>query len=340
MAQRFIAAQTDFGGGQVDEDANRREDAKVPKTGARRMENWRQRNTGVLDVRPGHSAICFGGSRVERFRMSAQQELIISFGTATGQTYGAVQILDKAGNVLATNASANYLWTTATVSKINWCTTPDRIVICFPGMRPQVILWNGASNGFTFQQFQFLTVGYQINEPFYRAPPTLGMTLTYSAYTGSIAITSSVPFFTNAMIGTVLSLGGAQCTITAVGSTTPITTCTAAVPTGASMLPRMFCVVDAFSAQSVSPLAIYPPNSIATTSVSKWLVEIGETYHLPGGDGFQWVVDFTVLSGPEAGGAVQYEGLVTQWGSFGLSPPGVLATRHRVVSSIPRMFSA
>jgi hypothetical protein len=36
MAQRFVTAQTDFGGGQVDEDANRREDAKVPKTGAAR----------------------------------------------------------------------------------------------------------------------------------------------------------------------------------------------------------------------------------------------------------------------------------------------------------------
>ena len=317
MAQRFVTAQTDFGGGQCDEDANRREDAKVPKTGARIMSNWRQRNTGALDVRPGRNAICFGGPRAERFRMSAQQELIISFTT------GAVAILDTAENILTSNSSVNYLWTNTTVSKINWCTTPDRIVICFSGMRPQLIKWNAGTNAFTFAQFQFLTIGSQVNEPFYRPPPSLGITIVYSAYTGTVTLTAPSPWFTDAMIGSVISFAGNQATITAVGSSTPITTCTATVPASSALPPRMKTYVDAFNVTSAIP--IFPPNTIAETSVTKNIVEIGAVSFAPGGDGFQWGIDFSLLNNTTAG-IVQYESLASAWGQMRIVQQGSMGT--------------
>src|ERR1019366_4443585 len=104
MAARFINTQIDFSGGQIDEDAKRREDNKAAKTGARTMSNWRQRNTGTLDVRPGRNAFALAAApRTERFRMSPAQELIIAFST------GALAITDTAGNAVASNASASYL---------------------------------------------------------------------------------------------------------------------------------------------------------------------------------------------------------------------------------------
>src|ERR1017187_4654397 len=111
MAARFITTQIDFSGGQIDEDAKRREDNKSAKTGARTMSNWRQRQVGTLDVRPGRNAVTLATApRAERFRMSPTQELIIAFSA------GAIAITDTAGNAIVNNSSAGYLWTNATVS--------------------------------------------------------------------------------------------------------------------------------------------------------------------------------------------------------------------------------
>ena len=262
MAARFLTTQVDFSGGQIDEDAKHREDNKAAKTGARAMSNWRQRNVGTLDVRPGRNAIALAvGPRAERFRMSPIQELIITFST------GALAITDTAGNAIASNASASYLWTNATVSKINWCVTPDRIVICFPGMRPQLILWESGTNAFTFQAFSFMTVGYQINEPFFRFHND-GAIMSPSALTGTITLTCSIPFFKDAMIGQQLSICGQQVLITAVGSSTPITTATALVGVNNSLNNS-----TNFSGKSTT-IAAFPPHTLAETSVTKIMYEI------------------------------------------------------------------
>jgi hypothetical protein len=329
MAQRFVAAQTDFGGGQVDEDANRREDAKVPKTGARLMSNWRQRNTGTLDVRPGRSAICFVGPRAERFRMSAQQELIISFSTNT------VTIMDIAGNVIATQTDAvNFIWTNATVAKINWCTTPDRIVICYPGMRPVIIKWDGAT-GFTFLLFGFLTLGSEINEPFYRPSPSRGILIRYDAYSGVTTLTASAPYFTNAMVGIEFSLGGRQVTILSVGSVTPVTTCTATVV--GSLLPRMKATVDALNQSDATFL--FPPNTIAETSIQHLLIEVGIVYYTGGPDFTQWAVDFFLLSGGVGGNVSQFEQIVGVSGGMQICQAGSAATSKGSFDYTTDLFS-
>src|ERR1035437_38862 len=262
MAARFITTQIDFSGGQIDEDAKRREDNKAAKTGGRAMSNWRQRNVGTLDVRPGRNAVALAaGPRTDRFRMSPTQELIITFSA------GALAITDTAGNAVASNTSANYLWTNATVSKINWCVTPDRIVICFPGMRPQIILWESGTNAFTFQAFSFTTIGWQVNEPFFRYHND-GATMYPSALTGTITLTCSIPLFTNAMIGDQVSICGQQCRITAVGSVTPITTATAVVAAYNTLNES----AD-FTGKS-GIVAAFPLHTLAETSITKVIYEI------------------------------------------------------------------
>lgn len=327
MAQRYVFAQTDFGGGQVDEDAHLREDAKVMKTAARLMSNWRQRNTGTLQVRPGRNAFSLTTApRCERFRMSANQELILSFGTSAGN--GAVAILDRLGNVIASNISANYLWTNSTLNLINWTLTPDRVVICYPGMQPQLILWNEATNVFSFQPFVFATLGFQVNEPFFRLGAR-GATMKPSALTGTITLTCSVPFFTNSMIGQRLSLGGAQVTITAVGSATPITTCTAVVDTNNSL--NAWVSVSVGFNTALNPLAIYPANTLAETAIDKITIETGTAPANLGGN--SWNIFGTVLTGIFVSGINTVNNqLVTAYGSAGIGQFGFITTPQPIIT--------
>src|ERR1017187_8097520 len=262
MAARFITTQVDFSGGQIDEDAKRREDNKAAKTGGRAMSNWRARNVGTLDVRPGRNAIALAaGPRAERFRMSPTQELIITFST------GALAITDTAGNAVASNASASYIWTNATVSKINWCVTPDRVVICFPGMPPQIILWDSGANTFAFSAFAFAPIAHQVQEPFFRFAADVS-TIYPSAIYGTITLTCSIPFFKNSMIGEYLSIAGQQVHITAVGSVTPITTATGVVSNSLALSYEYTNLPSGVPAQD------FPLHTLAETSVSKIMYEV------------------------------------------------------------------
>lgn len=222
--QKIVQSQVDFTGGEIDPQGKRRiDDHPLAKASCRALSNWRPRTTGTLDVRPGRRALAITtGVRAERFRMTPTQELVIVFSV------GAVSILDLAGDTIATNTSSAYLWTAATIVQISWCVCPDRIVICFPGMQPQLIMWSAQSNTFTFTSFAFDTSLNNSMEPFFRFTAR-GATMEWNAddtnYNGtgnSFTLTCSIPFFTRAMIGSLLSICGAQVVITNVsGSGTP-----------------------------------------------------------------------------------------------------------------------
>lgn len=336
MAQRFLTTQTDFSGGQIDEDAKRRDDNKAAKTGARLMSNWRQRNVGTLGVRPGRNAIALtSGPRDERFRMNPAQELIIIFSN------GALAITDTAGNVIASNSSAAYLWTNATVSQINWCAAPDRLVFCFPGMQPQVALYDAGSGTWSFAAFTFQFIDTASQEPFYRRT-ALGATMTPSAQTGSITLTCSRPYFTNAMIGNILSILGCQVTITAVGSVTPITTATVLVT---NILPDW--VAMSFAASSPN---IFFPNQLAQGVVSKNIYEVGTisntgaTYHPGFWNGVYWVNGWwtggtgisgliaTMVSAVHIAASTANEAIVTPYGALTTTGIAVSATAQPTIN--------
>jgi len=307
MAERLVFAQTDFGGGQVDQDANRREDVKVPKTGARTMSNWRQRNTGTIEVRPGRTAVNFPNSRrAERFRMSPAQELIISFPA------GAIVIFDLAGNVVTQFASAAYIWTDATVDQINWCTTEDRIVICFPGMKPQLALWNASlpSNAFSFVPFSFAQIGPQINEPFFRLS-NRGVTIFPSALFGNISLTASAGIFSNLQVGQIYSLAGYQVRFTGTGrldnayvGTGFGTVISSSLATGFG-----FGVNPGYSPQ-ISQM--FPIGTIAETSLSKMIVEVAGYGPAPGG----FLSVFGTVLNNQSPAVVNGDFLVSAWASL------------------------
>lgn len=282
MAERIVSAQVDFGGGQVDEDANRRvEDSKIPKAGARIMSNWRQRNTGTIEARPGRAAICYAGGdgatlRTERFRMSSSQELLISFPT------NAILITDLSGNTIVFSGPSTgyfYAWTNLTANLINWTKTEDRLVFCFPGAQPQVAFWDPKANFFTFAPFTFGLIGPQYNKPFFRfADP--GVTLSLSGISGAVFITASAPIFTPAMVGVALSIGGYQCGITQYVSSTQVWVSVFPSPS----LPIFWGVAIR---QNINRQISFPLNTLSESSLSKVLMETCQ--YAGGGGGFNLV---------------------------------------------------
>ncbi|SDQ99892.1 hypothetical protein SAMN05519103_00356 [Rhizobiales bacterium GAS113] len=209
-----LGAQRDFSGGQVNKAARRRDDGDAVRTGALTMRNWRIEATGQLVPRPGRRPI-FGGAaaRTDYVRMGVGSEFFLSFSA------GAITITDTLGNVVATNASGAYLWTAQTISQIQWCQAEQQIVVCYPTMQPQLLTWNPNTRAWSFSAFAFKGNGAQTFAPFFNFRKD-GSTMAYSATSGSVGLTCSVPFFTNSMIGNTLSIGGQQCVITVVFSAT------------------------------------------------------------------------------------------------------------------------
>ena len=221
MSQKLVIPQTNFSTGEVDPSAKRREDQPRLRFGARVMRNLRPLNTGALSQRPGRRALFLGtGTRTEQFRIANGLDYLLHFSA------GEVAIFSLSGVLLVSNTG--YPWTNANVGQIVWCIAANQIVICFPGMQPQIILYTPSNASWSFSSFSFSTLQSQVQEPFLRRS-VLGATMLASAQTGSITLTCSVPYFTNSMIGSRISFLGQQVTITAVGSTVPITTATATV---------------------------------------------------------------------------------------------------------------
>lgn len=251
MAEKILTAQRDFSSGEVDANAKRRDDVERLKAGARQMRNWRPLESGALDVRPGRRALApADGVRTELLRVSSAPDLWITFST------GKLTIRDLTGAVVATNTSASYLWTDATIGDVSWCVAENNVVICYPGMQPQMVVWDGAA--FSFQAYTFKTAFGTTFMPFFRfSVPGATMFYEVPATGTGVNLTCSVAYFTSAMIGSTLSILGQQWLCTAV------TDSTHATGTVATRLPDSILVtVDDTSPFVVGQAAAYVNQSI------------------------------------------------------------------------------
>ena len=123
------------------------------------------------------------------------------------------------GAQVAVNETPGYLWTPATLAQIYFCVADNEIVLCYPGMQPQIVVYAPATASFAFGPFTFRTITNQSQQPFYRAG-NFGATTTYSAVSGAVTLTCSQPYFAASQVGLVLSILGQQVTITGVSSPT------------------------------------------------------------------------------------------------------------------------
>lgn len=218
MTDKVIIRQRDFSGGEIVEHGKRRDDVEIVRAGARQMRNWRIRNSGAAEQRPGKRLLFkTDGKRVDEVRFG-------SLGTFYFEwTPGTLKIRDTTFAIVA--AVAGLPWTNANMASIVFDRAGYDIVICFPGMRPKIARWSPpTTSSWTFLDFSFrITAGGQRRTPFYRMAGTLGITLTPSATTGSVTVTASAAVFTAAHVGARIRYIGRQLTITAYTSATQVT---------------------------------------------------------------------------------------------------------------------
>ena len=213
--------QTDFSGGQINYALKRRDNLEFVKTGGRQMKNWRIEAGGTLLQRPGRRPVFpTAGGRNEYVRMQASAEFILSFGVGVdplsydpNATWGLIKIFNLDGTAAVSFSSPDCLWTADTLDQISWCVALFDIVICYPGMQPQIMRWSPADQTWTFLPYSFRVINSQVQEPFYRFSVP-GARMTYSGFTGNVTLTCDRPYFRPGMIGMRLSIVGQQVTIT------------------------------------------------------------------------------------------------------------------------------
>lgn len=206
---KHIVRQNDFSGGQITAAAMRGDDKKIVRCAARQMENWRIRNTGSADSRPGRRALFVSAGRTDEVRLGTTTKFKLCFGDQK------LEIRDSADDVIATDSARP--WTVATVADIVWTVFGNDIIICYPGMVPRVATWDGSS--WSFANYAFSNAaGNEKNAPFYRLPETRGITMTPGSINpgASHTVTFSSSVLTSAHVGSIFRYHGVQLQITGV----------------------------------------------------------------------------------------------------------------------------
>ncbi len=217
-----VVRQRDFSAGQIMAEAKRRDDVDVLAGSARTARNWQVEGSGSLRDRPGRVALFRVAGRVEDLRLSATERVFLAFNYDAGTTSGRATVYTTAGVQIAT--ATGYAWTDATVGQINFCLINRDVVIAFPGQKLKVIripVGLGTAAFFDFAFAAGLTGAKQ--QPFYRFPESVGISIQPSARTGSITLTASAAWFVAGHVGTIFRWAGRQILITAFSSSTSVT---------------------------------------------------------------------------------------------------------------------
>jgi len=198
--QKIQGAQRDFSFGEVDVALKRSDEHPARKGGLRQCVNMRILNSKGVQNRPGRSALfpTPNSNRIEEITMSPGNVFKIAFGAAN------IIIFNSAGAQVASFAvqggGAALPWTALNLNQIVYAQLGLAIYITFPGMKPQVVSWDGVTT-WSIADYAELVFGGQKRTWFYRISPQ-GITLLPSARTGNITLTASAPMFKAGHVGT------------------------------------------------------------------------------------------------------------------------------------------
>lgn len=209
--QKQLIRQRDFSTGEVVEHAKRRDDDARVRAGARQLSNWRVLAAGAVENRPGRVALFPDAGRCDEVAVTSETVYRLCFGD------GTLKIRDADGLLVA--GQAGFPWSSATVHLVTWAFVNRDVVVCFPNMKPLVARWNG-TNGWSFQLFAFAVDGDGIPKvPFYRIAAR-GITMTPSAKTGSVTLTTSADVFVAGHVGAIFRWANKRLRIDSVASAT------------------------------------------------------------------------------------------------------------------------
>lgn len=286
-----ISVKTNFTAGQLSANLLGRGDLRIFENGARSLQNVLIHPTGGISRRKGLRFI----------DEIASEGRLIAFEFNTEQTY-LLCLMNKSLKIYKNGAEIAALetpWTLEQLKTINWTQSADTLLIVHPDVAPQQISRN-ANEEWQISEWEYYTKDGQIFCPYFNYYQNK-VTLTPSAATGTITLTSNTAIFSDAYIGLRLRINKGEVTITSVASATQ---CTASVKKN---LSGTAAVTDweeqAFSALRGFPNSVTFHQDRMVIGGSKslpnrlWLSKSSDLFNFDIGTGLDdEAIDFAILS--------------------------------------------
>jgi len=210
---RIRQVKTNFTAGEISRELLGRGDLRAYENGALELRNLFIYPTGGVTRRAGLSYIDTvpGDGR------------LISFEFNTEQTYLMV-VTDEQIDIYAGGISVQTLaapWESSHIPQLTWTQSADTLLLVHPDVPPKKLLRNSGGS-FVLEDWVFFTEGNVIQQPYYKFAPST-VTITPSATTGTITLTTSANVFEAGHAGTHMRVGGKEVAVTAISSPTVAT---------------------------------------------------------------------------------------------------------------------
>lgn len=210
---RIRQVKTNFTAGEISDELLGRGDLRAYENGAAKLRNLFIYPTGGITRRAGLRYIdsLSGEGRLIPFEFNTEQTYLIVLSANNIDVY-----LD---DVKVT--SLNAPWPESEITQVAWTQSADTLLLVHPDHHPKKLLRNELGE-FVLEDWIYFTDNNVSFQPFYKFANS-NVTLTPSAMTGTITLTSSADIFAPAHAGTRLQIGGKQVEITAYNSPTVVT---------------------------------------------------------------------------------------------------------------------
>ncbi|TXH13842.1 MAG: hypothetical protein E6R03_10585 [Hyphomicrobiaceae bacterium] len=214
MPKRQLPKRT-FGNGEISPEFYLRRDAKIYEDGAKRMRNVRAIDSGSFEVRPGTYWInTITSGILVPFYFSSDQYYVLHFYD------GGMTAYLPDGSPAGSLSGAP--WTSSILNELRWTKEGDALFVAHRSIKTQKITRIGAVS-WSLADYAFASgYGGAINQPYYKLAD-IDMTLTPSARTGSVTLTTSANFFVSGHVGTRIRYLEKEIEITAVTNGTTAT---------------------------------------------------------------------------------------------------------------------
>ncbi|MEK9810737.1 MAG: hypothetical protein VW362_09840, partial [Candidatus Nanopelagicales bacterium] len=213
---RIRTVQTNFMRGELDPLMAARVDVDSYFNGARTCRNWALLDQGGLMRRPGttYCATLTGTARLMPFVFSQDERYLFAFSNARLDVY------DMDGAAVTNITSCP--WTTAMLNELDFAQFGDTMFVVHQDMPMQTIVRTAADafsrSAFTFEAH---SSGYPYYEPYFKFASE-SVTITPSATSGSITLTTSADHWVAGHVGVRVRVAGKTCTIDSYTSATVV----------------------------------------------------------------------------------------------------------------------
>jgi hypothetical protein len=213
---RIFDAQTNFSGGLIDELMLGRVDTEVYENGCEVLDNWSILSQGAVRMRGGLEWLVTLDNyvRLAAFVFSDTQAYVVAFDATRLRVYATD------GTLLQTITGAP--WSSESiVNELTWSQRGDVMIICHATIPMQKLIRTSAST-FSMNEFDFsVATNGDTYQPYLKvAEPEV--TLTPSATTGSITLTTSASHWVSDHVGSVVRYEGEEVLITGFTSDTVV----------------------------------------------------------------------------------------------------------------------